>query len=143
MSNMLKAERRIRVLIVDDEPSIRKLLARTFIDNGYTVDTYENPSHCPLFSIPFCTCSKDETCVDIIITDQDMPGVTGLDFIDALMKKNCKCRNIAFMSGCWNIENRQRAQDMGFQVFDKPFLADNLLEWANNASEHGGLEKYT
>jgi two-component system sensor histidine kinase/response regulator len=69
-----------RILVVEDEPDIRRLNAEVLMNSGYHVDTAEDGKagwevlhaarHAP-------------TSYDLLITDHDMPGLTGL----ALIKK--------------------------------------------------------
>jgi DNA-binding response OmpR family regulator len=69
-----------RILVVEGEPDIRHLNAEVLIRSGYKVDTAGDGkagwealhavSHAP-------------DCYDLLITDHDMPGLTGL----ALVKK--------------------------------------------------------
>jgi DNA-binding response OmpR family regulator len=128
-------ERRIRVILFDDNPDIRRLLERFLKDRGCEVFVYEDPSLCPLQHSHSCHCSEKEQCADILLTDIDMPHVSGLDFIDSQVIKGCKIQNIGIMSGEWSDLNRQRAKKLGCAVFDKPFSMSVLWEWLNQCME--------
>ena len=70
-----------RILVVEDEPDIRFLNADVLARSGYHVDTAEDGiagwealhavRHAP-------------ECYDLLITDHNMPGLTGLDLIKKL-----------------------------------------------------------
>lgn len=71
-----ESETRITILLVDDEESIRRVLARSLADDGYAVTTApDGPSALQLFrQIP----------PDIVITDVKMPGISGLDLLETI-----------------------------------------------------------
>lgn len=70
-----------------------------------------------------------------MITDIDMPNVSGLDFIDGQVRKGCKIQNIAIMSGAWSKLKVERAKDLGCEVFKKPFTLSALTEWLDKCEE--------
>jgi DNA-binding response OmpR family regulator len=124
-------ERKIRIILFDDEPIIRKLFGHYFQSKGYEVIKYQNPSLCPLQHTHDCQCEEQELCADIMITDVDMPNVSGLDFIESQLRKGCKIPNIAIMSGLWTESKMKRATNLGCTVFQKPIKLSVLTEWLN------------
>ena len=134
-------ERKPRVILFEDDRSIRKMLKLIFEENGLEVITYENPSLCPLQHSHDCQCSDMEICADIVITNVDMPKVSGLDFIESQMKKGCKISNVAIMSGSWGRKNTDRASDLGCAIFSKPFLPSDIKEWIEKCLEEMGQYK--
>ena len=120
----------MKVMILDDDPAIRTLLSIIFQRRGYKVFTYANPSECPLYSSESCPCSLKDQCPDIIITDFDMPKATGIDFLEALRRKGCKCSNLALISG-YSITDTilEREANYGVRFFAKPFHWNQINEW--------------
>ena len=71
----------VRILLVDDEPFIRKLIARLLFDNGFKqVTDAENG----LKAIKAIKQSKLK--FDFIICDLEMPEVSGLEFLKIIRK---------------------------------------------------------
>lgn len=120
---------RPRVLIFDDDPLIRQLLWAVCDRRGYEVFTFPDPGLCPLHTTDSCPCETGRSCSDIIISDLKMPNVMGLDFVEELIGKGCRCRNVALMSGSWSDDEFHRAQRLGCKVFAKPFHVSQIIEW--------------
>ena len=128
-------ERQKRALIFDDNQDLIHLLERFLKLNGYDVFTYGDPSLCPLQHSHECHCGKNQACTDIVITDIDMPNVSGLDFIDGQIRKGCKVQNIAIMSDNWSVTNMKRVRDIGCAVFEKPLSFSTIKEWIDRCEE--------
>ena len=118
-----------RVLLLEDNVSILKLLTELLKERGYEVLGFTSPAICPLQMTPECRCGENQRCTDIIISDLQMPAVTGLTFIENQRKKNCKCPNIALVSAFWTKEDLSLAHDLKCKTFTKPFFFQELDEW--------------
>ena len=123
------------VYILEDEYSLRSTLKDFLTQNGYEVHAYSNPSFCPLADISSCTCNKQTPCADFIITDINMPGMSGLKFIEIQKEKGCKVPHIAVMSATWSESQYQRAGDLGCKVFEKPFGLNDPIYWMKSCEE--------
>jgi CheY-like chemotaxis protein len=119
-----------QVLVVDDEPAIRKLLRRMLEPEGYRVseagDGWEALR--ALKSQP----------ADCIITDICMPGMGGCDLIAALRKEAPRLPVIA-ITGVVDIrsdsfQNLTRAYGVK-SVLPKPFTTEQLLEAVRQLAE--------
>ena len=128
-------ERKLRVILFEDDANIKTMLEQDPKKNGYEVFAYEDPSQCQLQQSHDCQCSETEICADIIITDIDMPKVSGLDFIDSQSLKGCKVPNIAIISSTWSEETMEKARNLGCAVFQKPFTLSSLAEWVDKCVE--------
>jgi DNA-binding response OmpR family regulator len=64
------------VLIVDDEPSIRKILRRSLVEAGYTAYEAAGPVEASRIFL--------EEQIDAVILDLRMPGLSGFNFLDWL-----------------------------------------------------------
>lgn len=131
------------VYILEDEFSIRSTLNYFLKQSGYEVFTFSEPSFCPLSSVETCTCNRSVPCVDFIITDINMPGMTGLQFIEIQKKKGCIVYNIAIMSATWEKDQYKKAKELGCKVFEKPFGLNNLLSWMKNCEKNAFIPIYT
>lgn len=58
-----------------------------------------------------------------------MPFMKGLDFLDQQIKKGCKCRHLALMSGNLTEEDSDRAKPLGIKLFKKPIKIREIDEW--------------
>ena len=65
-----------RILLVDDDDETRELLRDFFDERGYLVETADGGMH---------ALSRLETfAADLVITDLEMPGMSGLELIRSL-----------------------------------------------------------
>jgi CheY-like chemotaxis protein len=120
---------RLRALILEDEALLRLLLETILHQRGYEVLTYPEPGMCPLTTVGQCACPPGTICADVILSDVQMPGTTGLDFIQQLLEKKCRRPHLALMSGAWTDADMQRAVQLGCKVFKKPFHPAELIQW--------------
>ena len=109
-----------RILIVDDEPSIRDVLATVLTDAGYSVQTAAN-GHIALQII-------DVAPPDLIITDVMMPHLDGWALLDHAHERNPSLPVILMSAGDW-IRRRRTTSIPDHAVFlAKPFAVEDLLE---------------
>jgi DNA-binding response OmpR family regulator len=120
---------KMRALVFDDDAAIRSLVWTVMDHRGYEVFTFPDPGICPLHVAKQCACSQDQSCSDIILSDLDMPNVKGLDFVESLLNKGCRCKHIALMSGGWSPEEMEHAKSLGLRTFSKPFPIAELSRW--------------
>jgi CheY-like chemotaxis protein len=108
-----------KVLVVDDEPEIRKLVTAMLARNGYRVlsaDSGENALK--LFR------SNPDT--DLLLTDVVSPGMSGPMIADqvAALKPDIK---VLFMSGYDGTQVVQRyVVEKGYSLLTKPFTMEQL-----------------
>jgi len=122
-------KRSYRILIFDDDNVIRKLLWEYFDSLKYEVFTFPNPRSCALCDIHSCICPGKAACSDMILTDLNMPFVKGLDFLEQQIKKGCKVKHFALMSGDLTEDDLDRAKALGVKLFEKPFTFKALSDW--------------
>ena len=68
----------MRVLIIDDEPSIRNTLRIFLVKEGYEVDTTETAMEA--FRL------VESQAYDILLSDIIMPRISGVEFLDQFRK---------------------------------------------------------
>jgi CheY-like chemotaxis protein len=122
-----------RILLFEDNDLVRTTLRGLLAGQGYEVFSFPDPEVCPLHKAEHCACLADEACADAVVTDQDMPHVTGLEFIAELKQKGCKIKHVAMLSGTPDETVRSRALALGCQAFRKPEEIPAFLEWLAKA----------
>jgi DNA-binding NtrC family response regulator len=108
-----KEELRIRLLVVDDEPSIRKLCMTVGEALGFIcVEAESGESALALL---------EEQRVHMILTDMVMPHMSGLEFLEKV-KKRLPRTEVAVMTGHGSIETAVQAMKLGaYHYITKPF----------------------
>ncbi len=107
------------VLVVDDEPEVRKLVAAMLVRNGYKVlsaDSGENAIR--LF--------RNNPDTELLLTDVVAPGMSGPMIADeiAALKPEIK---VLFMSGYDGTQVVQRyVIEKGYSLLVKPFTVEQL-----------------
>jgi CheY-like chemotaxis protein len=110
-----------KVLVVDDEIHIVHVVAIKLRNNGFTVITAENGSQA------FERACEDKP--DIIVTDCQMPVMTGLELIEKL-RKNEDTKEIPVImltARSFAIEQEQKEQLQISECLSKPFSPKELL----------------
>lgn len=121
---------KLRILVLEDDEVTRKSLALLLRKYGYEVIDAPEPTLCPIY-LSAETCSHEDVCGDFLLTDNRMPKMSGLEFIEAQSQKGCKgvIGNKAVMSGFWSVEEREKAEKCGCKIFKKPFHIEEVIEW--------------
>ncbi len=109
------------VLVIDDSPSIRRMVAMTLGAAGYSV-TEADDGKTGLMR-------ASDSRFDMIITDQNMPGMTGLEFIKAFRSDpSNRGVPILFLSTDTDGTLKNAARDAGaLGWLAKPFEPPRLL----------------
>jgi len=123
---------RLRVILLEDRKTVLTLMKEFFDDRGYEIFSFSNPAICPLQLIPECRCTENQTCTDVIVSDLNMPNMTGLRFIENQRNKNCKCKYVAMISAHWAEEDLELAHRLGCRTFTKPLFFDDLDVWLDD-----------
>jgi DNA-binding NtrC family response regulator len=124
---MLNAEQRTApgnglqsILVVDDEPEVRKLVGAMLSGYGYRVITADNGENA------IKAFKKAQPPVDLLLTDVVAPGMAGPVVADKLAELNPELR-VLFMSGYDNTQVVQRyVVEKGFALLRKPFTMEQL-----------------
>jgi len=112
--------RRYRVLVIDDDASMRGLLDVHLRNAGYEVLLAEDAivgGHLVVEAVP-----------DLLIVDVHMPYMTGYQFVEAL-KADPTTRNIAIVFLTSDDDVEERSGQLGANAYlKKPVTANKLLE---------------
>ncbi|MGQ0652205.1 MAG: response regulator [Betaproteobacteria bacterium] len=115
---MLTLVKQKRILVVDDDESMRQLVALHLRNAGYRVDTaadaIEAGRHI-LHEIP-----------DLLVVDVEMPYWNGLDFM-ATLRADDDVRFVPAIVMTAHENQGLRARRLGLDCLMKPFLKDDLL----------------
>ena len=120
-----------RIFFVDDDEQIRKLMKHFLELNGYEVFVFGTGKVCGMNEERKCMFGKGGMCADVIIS--------GVGFVEKLMSSQCKCPNIALISGDWSPEKIQKAKDFNCKIFEKPFEFNNILGWISECEKKSRL----
>lgn len=109
-----------KILLVDDSKMILKSLSRVFKPAGYKIYTAESANEAYIIL-------KSEN-IDLLITDQNMPGVTGTDLLRTALKHFPDVIRI-MITGMTDIHVAQKAINSGeiYRFFNKPWNDFELL----------------
>jgi two-component system response regulator MprA len=108
-----------RILVVDDEPLIREVLAEVFMDEGYAVDTAAD-SHEALAAIAAAP-------PDLLITDIMMPGLSGWDLLGRVRLQHPLLPILLISAGHRAVAGRSQYLADHTAFLAKPFAVDELL----------------
>jgi DNA-binding NtrC family response regulator len=109
-----------KILIVDDEPDMLKLLSMMLRDKtGYQISTTNNP----LEAVELAK----QGGYALVITDLKMPGLDGIELLDAIKKEDPDIP-VIFITAYATVESATEAiQKGGFDFISKPFRKEQIL----------------
>lgn len=124
-----------KILIVDDERSIRRALREILEFEGFEIDEAENGKEG--FE------KIKETVYDLVFCDIKMPGMDGVEVLEAMMASNIDTPMI-MISGHGNIETAVQAIKKGaFDFIEKPLDLNRILVTIRNAGDRATLVQET
>lgn len=115
------------VLIVDDEPSIRRAMRRTLELEGYTVLESANGIDALV--------QVERSSPDIVITDLHMPGCSGFDLTHSVRQSDRRQPKVILLSDDDAETVAQRARALGATTLMKPFTREELIAAVAAVSE--------
>ena len=124
----------VRILIVDDEPEIRRSLGGVLEDEGYTAHAVESGEAC-LEELGRQPC-------ELVLLDVWLPGMDGMEALARIQEIPFSERPVVVMiSGHGNIETAVKATKLGaFDFLEKPLTIQKISVVAKNAVEHRRLQ---
>ena len=110
-----------RILVVDDEPSVASFLGELLGLRGYSVRTLTSSREA------WEILSKHPESVDLLITDQTMPDMTGKELVEKIRHLNRELP-VIICTGYSEQINEQMVDAWGSSVYlEKPIQIDLLL----------------
>ncbi len=123
-----------RVLIVDDEESIRTSLAGLLADEGYEPVCAEDGE------VGLAALARPQR-PDLVLLDIAMPGRDGIDVLEEMRRVRPELP-IVMMSGHGTIETAVRATQLGaYDFIEKPLSVEKLLLTIQHALDRTRLER--
>lgn len=121
------------ILVVDDEPDIRRLVYEILEDEGYRVSTAENASQARQL--------KNATNPDLILLDIWMPDTDGITLLKEWVSEGGFVSPVVMMSGHGSVESAVEATRLGaYDYLEKPLSLAKLLLIVERALESRQLQ---
>ena len=125
----------MRLLVIDDERSIRNSLKEILMDEGYEVDVAEDGA-------AGCAMAENEK-YSAIFCDIKMPNMDGLEVLDRLNEEGVDSA-VIMISGHGDIDTAVECIKKGaFDFIQKPLDLNRILITIKNATEKASLVKET
>lgn len=117
-----------RALVIDDDPTVRTVVQRYLAEQmGLDVGTAQSGAD--------ALAQLDRAPVDLVITDLKMPGLSGIEVIEAT-RQRCPRAEVLLMTGFATIESAVHAMKLGaFDYLQKPFPLPQLGSMVERALE--------
>jgi DNA-binding NtrC family response regulator len=119
----LLSEKKATILMIDNDQEILPMIARFLRFDGYNVIETQGPAE----AIELC---QSDQPVDILISDYNMPEVTGLE-LASILRISRPCLRMVFMTGDSEIKWRLLSNDC--MCLRKPLLLAELEVTITNA----------
>ncbi len=114
-------------LVLDDDMLCRTLLSEILRAKNINVTSFSDPAE-------FFEANSNQLTnnhFDFILTDNQMPGMTGAEFLKKLKSQGLDVpdHRLAIISGSWSGSDLQLAKDLGCEIFTKPYEIPQLYQW--------------
>ena len=109
-----------RIIIIDDDESIRKILSTILQEEGYTVDTANTGKE--------GIRKTNDNCYDLALIDMRLPDIEGIDLLLKIKDTTPRMRKI-IITGFPTIQNAMEAVNRRADAFIlKPFEVEKVLQ---------------
>ncbi len=123
-----------RILVVDDEPDIRRLVCEILEDEGYQVTTAENATEARTLKV--------STNPHLILLDIWMPDTDGITLLKEWVAEDSLLCPVVMMSGHGSVESAVEATKLGaYDFLEKPLSLAKLLLVVARALEASNLQR--
>ena len=120
---MAKATTSDKIYLVDDDRIVCHLLRLILRKYGYDVEVY--------YSAEAYLQQYKETDTGVVLIDQNMPGMTGLELQQQLNAKDAKLE-IIFITAMYDAVHEAAISNGAIRVFEKPFDPKELVDLLKN-----------
>ena len=109
-----------RIIIIDDDESIRKILSTILQEEGYTVDTADTGKE--------GIRKTNENCYNLALIDMKLPDIEGIDLLLKIKDTTPRMRKI-IITGFPTIQNAMESVNRRADAFIlKPFEVEKVLQ---------------
>ncbi|MCU0589505.1 MAG: sigma-54 dependent transcriptional regulator [Syntrophobacteraceae bacterium] len=122
-----------RILVVDDDPTAREIIAEGLADRGYSIDLAASGTE--------AISKAEDTSYDVVITDLNMPGMDGMEVLDHF-NENRPGTMVILLTAYGTIETAVQAVKRGaFDYLTKPAKLDEIMIILQRAEEINALKE--
>ncbi len=123
-----------KILVVDDEPNIRRVLEAVLSKEGHKVKTTENGAKGQ-------EVLAGDGSIDVLITDLIMPGMNGVELLQAAKEHNPNLA-VLMITAHGTIKSAVDAMKLGaLDYITKPFDLDEIKQVVRNALDRKRLDE--
>ncbi len=116
-----------QILFLEDEPALIFFGKETLEELGYSVMTFSDGKEALDYFV------RDPKKFDLILTDEAMPGMSGLEFVKAVSQVRGDIPIVA-SSGFYKEEGERAYQALGVKhLLDKPYTTESLAQAVSSA----------
>ncbi|MCF6267586.1 MAG: hypothetical protein L3J57_13725 [Desulfuromusa sp.] len=128
-----------KALVIDDDIFCLDMVEEYLSDQEFDITASLKPT-CPMIEQNKSTCPMQAPCYDIILSDNHMPEMTGLEFFELQRQGGCKLapEHKALISGDISREEQKIAAIMGYKVFHKPTPLNLIDSWLDEVFDKHG-----
>lgn len=113
------AERTIKILIIDDEPTVRDVIGKFLVHRGYQVHAAESGRE--------GIAEFKKTTFDLVVTDLGMPGQSGWQVAREIKRLNPKTLVVLMSGWAADVDARKLNENGVDRIVHKPFNVDEVL----------------
>ena len=126
--------KRVRILVVDDEPGIRQSLCGVLDDEGFAAEAVSSGEE--------CLTALARTPYELVLLDIWLPGIDGLETLSRIMETPAPDRPaVVVISGHGTVETAVKATKLGaFDFLEKPLTIEKVSIVVKNAIQQRRME---
>ena len=121
-----------KIMIIDDEDGLCRMMAAVLMDDGHAVRTFNNPQEAIDLFRP--------NIWDLVISDIKMPGINGLEVLQRIKTAEPDIPVIVITAFATVEMSIQALRKGAYDMLTKPFEPDELLFRVRNALSHNQLK---
>lgn len=117
-------------LLLDDDVEHRQQMMEVLTAMGYVVHMFASPiSYMLRWEGHFC--SENKHCFDLILVGNQLPGMSGIDFLQRLKRTGCCLpdHDKALVCSDLSQEHLQMVKELGCRYFKKPTSCEEIRLW--------------
>lgn len=123
--------RKLRILVVDDEPIVCQMSSKCLTEEGYDVTTFTDSTQ--------ARAALERESFDVVITDLKMKGIDGMELLEFARERSPGAK-VIMLTAFGSLETAEEAhRKEAFEFLTKPVRIRDLLDCVRRAT--GGAEE--